>query len=159
LLSDAESRTNGDSLGMPKLEKFVRNVTILVVVDTNFLTIPYQFNIDIFSESKMILEQRVDFVILSSVMDEINRLAETAKGNDRHAFRVALELAGNCRIEDVQDAISELSVDDQLIEHTAQAGGVLATNDRELRACARSRGIPVLLLRGKKRLVLEGEVP
>ncbi len=156
MLLDVESRTSGDSLGMQKLEKFVSKVVILVVVDTNFLTVPYQFNVDIFSESNLILEQRVDFVILSSVLKELNNLAETAKGNDRRAFRVALELAENCRVVDVQGPASELPVDDQLIEHAAQKGGVLATNDKDLRARARSRGIPVLLLRGKKRLVLEG---
>ncbi|MCK4484004.1 MAG: hypothetical protein KAU89_04220, partial [Candidatus Thorarchaeota archaeon] len=36
--------------------------------------------------------------------------------------------------------------------------GALATNDKELRMKARERGIPVLLLRGKKRVVLEGSV-
>ncbi|MHA1924608.1 MAG: type II toxin-antitoxin system VapC family toxin [Candidatus Thorarchaeota archaeon] len=144
---------------MQKLEKFVSKVVILVVVDANFLTVPYQFNVDIFSETKMVLEQRVDFVILSSVLEEINKLAETARGSDKRAFRIALELAENCRIVDVQDSIAEMAVDDQLIEHTAKVGGVLATNDKELRARARVRGIPVLLLRGKKRLVLEGEVP
>jgi rRNA-processing protein FCF1 len=137
----------------------VNKVVILVVVDTNFLTVPYQFNIDIFSESKMILEQRVDFVILSSVLEEINRLAKNAKGSNKRAFRLALELAEDCKIVDVQESISEMAVDDQLIEHTAQVGGVLATNDKDLRARARARGVPVLLLRGKKRLVLEGEVP
>ena len=140
-------------------EKLVNKVVILVVVDTNFLTVPFQFNVDVFSESRMVLEQRVDFVILRSVLNEINKLAETARGSDKRAFRIALELAENCKIVDVQDPISEMAVDDQLIEHTAQVGGVLATNDKQLRARARGRGIPVLFLRGKKRLVLDGEVP
>jgi rRNA-processing protein FCF1 len=139
-------------------EKLVNKVVILVVVDTNFLTVPLQFGVDVFSEAETILEQRVEFVILDSVLEEINRLAETAKGSDKQAFRIALELTENCRKVDVQDAHSEMTVDDQLIEYTSQAGGVLATNDKELRARARTRGLPVLLLRGKKRLALEGEV-
>jgi rRNA-processing protein FCF1 len=139
-------------------EKLVNKVAILVVVDTNFLTVPYQFSVDVFSEAKMILEQRVEFVILDSVLEEINKLAKTAKGSDRRAFRIALELAENCKIVDVQDSLSEMSVDDQLIEYTDHSGGVLATNDKDLRARARARGLPVLLLRGKKRLALEGEV-
>lgn len=136
----------------------MNKVVILVVVDTNFLTVPLQFGVDVFSEAETILEQRVEFVILDSVLEEINRLAETAKGSDKQAFRIALELTENCRKVDVQDAHSEMTVDDQLIEYTSQAGGVLATNDKELRARARTRGLPVLLLRGKKRLALEGEV-
>ena len=136
----------------------MNKVVILVVVDTNFLTVPSQFSVDIFSEAETILEQRVDFVILDSVLEEINKLTETAKGSDKRAFRVALELAENCRKVEVQDLLSEMTVDDQLIEYTAQAGGVLATNDKELRTRARAQGLPVLLLRGKKRLALEGEV-
>ena len=136
----------------------MNKVVILVVVDTNFLTVPLQFGVDVFSEAETILEQRVEFVILDSVLEEINRLAETAKGSDKQAFRIALELTENCRKVDVQDAHSEMTVDDQLIEYTSQAGGVLATNDKELRARARTRGLPVLFLRGKKRLTLEGEV-
>ena len=136
----------------------MNKVVILVVVDTNFLTVPLQFGVDVFSEAETILEQRVEFVILDSVLEEINKLAETAKGSDKRAFRIALELAENCRKVDVQDAHSEMTVDDQLIEYTSHSGGVLATNDKDLRARARTRGLPVLLLRGKKRLALEGEV-
>jgi rRNA-processing protein FCF1 len=139
-------------------EKLVNKVVILVVLDTNFLTVPLQFGVDIFSEAETILEQRVEFVILDSVIEEINKLARTAKGSDKRAFRIALELAENCRKVDVQDRYSEMTVDDQLIEYAVQTGGVLATNDKDLRARARARGSPVLLLRGKKRLALEGEV-
>ena len=138
-------------------EKLVNKVVILVVVDTNFLTVPLQFGVDVFSEAETILEQRVEFVILDSVLEEINKLAETAKGSDKRAFRIALELAENCRKVEVRNAHSEMTVDDQLIEYTSQAGGVLATNDKDLRARARARGLPVLLLRSKKRLALEGE--
>ncbi|MFX1261797.1 MAG: PIN domain-containing protein [Promethearchaeota archaeon] len=136
----------------------MNKVAILVVVDTNFLTVPPQFGLDVFSEAETILEQRVEFVILDSVLQEINKLARTAKGSDKRAFRIALKLAANCRKVDVQDTHSEMTVDDQLIEYTAQTGGVLATNDKDLRARARTRGLPVLLLRSKKRLALEGEV-
>ncbi|MFW9864386.1 MAG: PIN domain-containing protein [Candidatus Thorarchaeota archaeon] len=139
-------------------EKLVNKVVILVVVDTNFLTVPPQFSVDVFSEAETILEQRVEFVVLDSVLEEINKLAKTAKGSDKRAFRIALELAENCRKVDVQDTLAEMTVDDQLIEYTAQAGGVLATNDKDLRARARTQGLPVLLLRGRKRLALEGEV-
>lgn len=136
----------------------MNKVAILVVVDTNFLTVPPQFGLDVFSEAETILEQRVEFVILDSVLQEINKLARTAKGSDKRAFRIALKLADNCRKVDVQDTHSEMTVDDQLIEYTAQTGGVLATNDKDLRTRARTRGLPVLLLRSKKRLALEGEV-
>jgi len=52
----------------------------------------------------------------------------------------------------------KLPVDDQLLEYTISVKGVLATNDRELRARARNRRISVLIMRGKKKLELVGTV-
>jgi rRNA-processing protein FCF1 len=51
-----------------------------------------------------------------------------------------------------------MAVDDQLLEYAVSVKGALATNDRELRMRARERRVPVLLLRGKKRVALEGSV-
>lgn len=133
-------------------------VVILVVVDTNFLAVPAQFNVDVFTESEVVLEQQVDFVILNSVVEEIRTLIDTAKGRNKRAFKVALELVKNCRVVEVEENLSTMNVDDQLVEYTCSVQGVLATNDKELKERARAKGVPVLLLRGKKRLVLEGEV-
>ncbi|MCK5240727.1 MAG: hypothetical protein KAR33_14320 [Candidatus Thorarchaeota archaeon] len=49
-------------------------------------------------------------------------------------------------------------VDDQVLAYAQSVKGVLATNDKELRVRAKSNGVPVLILRGMKYLVLEGYV-
>jgi len=128
-----------------------------VVVDTNFMTIPAQFSVDIFAEAERVLERRFEFVILPSVASEIEAGASDSKGgSDKLAFRIAKDLASRCRTVRTEESISELPVDNQLLEYAVQVQGVLATNDKELRNRARERGVPVLYLRGRKQLKVEG---
>jgi len=135
----------------------VSKVVLLVVVDTNFMTIPAQFNVDIFAEAERLLERRFEFVILPSVASEIETGARDSEGgSDKVAFRIAKDLVNRCRTVEIEESFSDLPVDDQLLEYAVQVQGLLATNDRELRNRARERGVPVLFLRGRKRLKVEG---
>jgi len=132
-------------------------VVLPVVVDSNFMTIPAQFNVDIFAEAERVLERRFEFVMLPSVANEIETGARESKGrSNRIAFRIARDLTRRCRAVETEKSISELPVDDQLLEYAIQVQGVLATNDKELRSRARERGVPVLFLRGRKQLQVEG---
>jgi rRNA-processing protein FCF1 len=121
--------------------------------------VPAQFGIDIFSEAERLLEQRLDFVVLSSVLEEVNnKVSAQSNRTEARIFRVAQELSARCTVIDIEQSLQNHPVDTQLLIYTESVKGILATNDRELRARARSRGVPVLLLRGKKRLSLEGTV-
>ncbi|MHA2025467.1 MAG: type II toxin-antitoxin system VapC family toxin [Candidatus Thorarchaeota archaeon] len=131
---------------------------IPVIVDTNFLTVPAQFGVDVFSEAERVLERGLEFILLDSVVEEIRSKLESASRTEARMFRVALDLAGRCTIVRVDKMAKTNPVDDQLLDYTKSVEGVLATNDRELRERAKSLGIPVLLLRGKKHLELEGSL-
>ena len=131
-------------------------LTLSVILDTNFLTVPAQFGVDIFSETERLLEQHVEFILLDSVIDEIRSKLGKAGLTERRFFKVALDLTERCRIVNVEQSMKTSNVDDQLLEYTSLVKGVLATNDRELRERAYERGIPVLMLRGKKHLELKG---
>ena len=135
----------------------MNKVVLPVVVDTNFMTIPAQFNVDIFAEAERVLERRFEFVILPSVANEIEAGArESKERSNKIAFRIARDLIRRCRAVETEESISELPVDDQLLEYATQVQGVLATNDKELRNRARERGVPVLFLRGRKHLKFQG---
>ncbi|MFW9787865.1 MAG: PIN domain-containing protein [Candidatus Thorarchaeota archaeon] len=129
-----------------------------VILDTNFLTVPVQFGVDVFDEAERVLERSVEFVLLQSVIDEIKSKIERARKTESRMFNVALDLSKRCRVVTVDQPLRDLKVDDQLLEHATSVGGVLATNDRELRDKALERGIPVLMLRGKKHLELQGTI-
>lgn len=135
------------------------NVPKKVIIDTNFLTVPSQFNVDIFSEAERLLESRLEFIVLSSSVEELEKkLAEATKTKEKRKFRIAKELVKRCSIIVPPNAIQNRPVDDQILEYARQETGIVATNDRELRRRAIHNGIAVLYLRGKKRLHLEGIV-
>ncbi len=130
-------------------------LAVPVIVDANFMTVPAQFGVDVFAEAERVLEQRVEFIMLSSVLKEIEAISEGSKSQtDKRAFSIARSLADRCK--QVESIHPQLPVDDQLLEYAISVNGVLATNDRSLRINARKKGVPVLFLRGKKRLVLDG---
>ncbi len=132
---------------------------LIVVIDTNFLLVPAQFAVDIFTEAERVLERNLDFILLSSTLDELEQKlqAATNKTEIRH-FKIANELAKRCRVVESDEESMKLSVDDQVLAYAKSVRGVLATNDKELRVRAKSNGVPVLILRGMKYLVLEGYV-
>ncbi|NOR38966.1 MAG: nucleotide-binding protein [Candidatus Thorarchaeota archaeon] len=134
-------------------------MTFQVILDTNFLAVPAQFGVDIFSEIERVVERRVEFVLLESTVKEIELKGGPGAGKtEAKVFRIAKELIQRCTVVKVPESLAAMPVDDQLLEYAVSAKGALATNDRELRMRARERRVPVLLLRGKKRVALEGSV-
>ncbi len=129
-----------------------------VILDTNFLTIPAQFGVDVFSEAERVLERSVEFILLRSVFDEIRSKFERAGRTESRLFKVALDLTERCKIVSINQSMEDSAVDDQLLEYAASVNGVLATNDRELRKRASERGIAILILRGRKHLELRGTI-
>jgi rRNA-processing protein FCF1 len=136
----------------------VRTLPLCVILDTNFLTVPAQFGVDVFSEAERVLERSVEFILLESVIDEIRAKLERAGKTESRMFKVALDLTERCRVVEIDQSMKDFLVDDQLLEYAVSVRGVLATNDRELRERAAERGVPVLMLRGRKHLELKGSI-
>ena len=127
---------------------------LIVVLDTNILTVPAQFGVDIFAESERVLERNIEFVVLDSVVGELEKKLEDAVRTERYKFRVALDLVERC--SRIQSGSEVRLVDDQVLDYADKTNGVIATNDRNLRERALEQGIAVLFLRGKKKLELHG---
>ncbi len=136
----------------------MRILPIPVILDTNFLTIPAQFGVDIFSEAERVLERGVEFILLESVIDEIKAKLDRSGKTESRMFKIALDLTERCKIIEIDESMKEFLVDDQILEYATSVSGVLATNDRELRERAAERGVPVLILRGRKYLELKGSI-
>ncbi len=133
-------------------------MSIIVVLDTNILTVPAQFSVDIFTESERVLERKVEFVVLRTVIQELERKLDVVARTEKFKFRVALDLIDRCTIIESDDFVNASSVDDQVLEYAIGVNGVVATNDRDLRERSIQAGVPVIFLRGKKRLELLGTV-
>ena len=133
-------------------------MSITVVLDTNMLTVPAQFGLDIFKEAERELERNVDFVVIEPVLWELEKKLEQLSGAARQRFKVAMDLLKRCTIKKVSNSVTSLPVDQQILVFTKSINGVIATNDKGLIDQAIAEGIPVLFLRGKKRLRLRGTI-
>ena len=131
---------------------------VTVVLDTNILTVPAQFSVDIFSEAERVIERSIEFVVLKSVIEELERKLEVAVRTEKFKFRIALDFVERCTIVGLDEESSTMPVDDQVLEYTQSVNGVVATNDKKLRERALAQSVPVLFMRGKKRLELQGTI-
>ncbi len=128
-----------------------------VILDSNFLFVPSQFHLDIFEELANLLNQRFEPILLSSTQKELQGLAESNSPKKRKQALLALKLAEKCRVIPVQKGLRE-TYDDVIARAATEWKSPVATNDRELRKRLKNLEIPVIFLRQKRRLMLEGAV-
>ncbi|MCD6529543.1 30S processome protein Utp24 [Candidatus Bathyarchaeota archaeon] len=128
-----------------------------VIFDSNFFFLPGRFNLDPFEEVSRITERRIEPVVLSVSLREIGRLARYGPPKTRREAELALKFANLCHIIDVEMKEEE-SVDDVILRVASENKLPVATNDSELRKKLRERGIPVIYLREKSKLEVEGAV-
>jgi hypothetical protein len=128
----------------------------LVVPDTNFLLIPGQFGVDIIGELKRVLDVNFKVVIPNVVIKELDLIEKKSRGKDLVAIRMARQLIERFEIIDI-GKFGEKPTDEQIYEFALKRSNVIVcTNDKGLKKKLRERGIPVVYLRQKKILVLEG---
>ena len=130
-------------------------MTLKVILDSNFLFIPTKFQIDVFEDLAKLLNQRFEPVLLSSIYQELKTMAEKGAPSRRRQASLALKLAEKCKKIDVEKHLEETN-DDVILRIATLWKSPVATNDRKLRRKLRARVIPVIYLRSKNRLELEG---
>lgn len=128
-----------------------------VVLDANFLFIPSQFKLDIFEGLAKLLNQRFDPVFLSSTKKELQGLAHSGSQKVRNQAELGLRLAERCSFVSVEKRPME-TYDDVIVRVAAEWRCAVATNDREVRKRLRVLGLPVIFLRQKHCLALDGSV-
>lgn len=113
-----------------------------------------QFNIDVAGQLEELIPQ-YDYTVPSFILGELEDICDRSQGKTRTAARTALKIAGMdpLTVKDIPLLEGE-SVDDALL----RISHVLCTNDRELRRRAREGGIPVIYLRQRKYLTVDGYI-
>ncbi|MBS7642701.1 MAG: 30S processome protein Utp24 [Candidatus Bathyarchaeia archaeon] len=130
---------------------------IKVILDSNFLLLPFQFGIDPFEAVKDLLDRNVEFIVLPQIVEEVRHIADGMGDNSRGA-RLALKLIEEkCIIMDL-DEVRGLNTDESILKAAIKLEAVVATNDRELRKKLRSKGIPTIFLREYSHLEIDGYV-
>ena len=122
-----------------------------IILDTNFLLIPGQFHVDIFSEIERIALFPYTLAALSSTVGELNKIA-VGKGADARAAGLALQLLQAKKIEIID---TKQAYADAAILEEADSGIVVATQDKSLISKLGKKGIRIIRMRSKKHLVLQ----
>jgi len=130
---------------------------VKVILDSNFLMIPFQFNLDVFQEIEYILQRKVDFIVPSLVKSELTGIS-TRGGEGAAEASLALQLASRCRVVEVALNPGE-TVDDAIVKASQKLSAVVATTDIELKKRLRDVNIPVVYLRDKSKLEVDGVEP
>ena len=131
--------------------------TVKVILDSNFLFIPSQFQLDIFEQLDNLLNQQFDPILLSPTKNELQEITKKGSPKMRRQASLALKFAEKCRVVHIEKDSKETH-DDVIVRVAAEWRCPVATNDRELRKRLRDIGVPVIFLRQRRRLELEGAV-
>lgn len=120
-----------------------------IILDTNFLLIPAQFKVDIFSEIDRICLFNYKLYILDKTIDELKEIIAKQKGKHKEAAKIALQLIKKQNINVIKTEDGKV---DELILGLLGKDCVLATQDNILRRKAVKKGIKTIVLRSKKYL-------
>jgi rRNA-processing protein FCF1 len=116
-----------------------------VLLDTNFMLVPYQFKLDIFNGIEKAIEAPHSFVIPTGVVNELKVLSK-GRGKEGAAARFALKLVKLHKHESVE---SSGNVDEWILGYATERGIIVATNDRALREKLKRKRVKVLSLRSR----------
>jgi rRNA-processing protein FCF1 len=131
--------------------------TVKVILDSNALFVPLQFKIDIFNDLKQLLNRRFELILLSPVKRELEALAKKGSPKMRKNASYALKLAEKCKYVEV-DAPASALADNIIVEIAREWKTPVFTNDRLLRKRLRDISVPVIYVRQKSRLEIDGMI-
>jgi rRNA-processing protein FCF1 len=137
--------------------KKAQKETLKVILDANALFVPLQFKIDIFSELTRLLNRNFELILLSPVKRELKALAEGGSPKTSKNASYALKLAEKFKYVEVDDSASALA-DDTIVKIARDWGSPVFTNDRQLRKRLRDISVPVIYVRQKSRLEIDGMI-
>jgi uncharacterized protein len=123
-----------------------------VIVDTNFLMMPFEYGVDSIGELLRLINEPVKLVLPSGVLGELCTLSGRT-GRRAQAARSAIasieKLKSRFEVEEVK---SEGAVDGWIIKYAQSNKILVATNDVLLRRRLRALGVPVVAMLSKAKL-------
>ncbi len=142
-------------------------VSNIVIIDSNFILLPFQFKIDYLNEIRTLIEGELQFIIFQQIFDELEakkrREAKSTKFKslleaglsylEKNKDNFKIRFSENIKQEDETTDTFLLKIATELKSKTQRV--FLATNDSELRRRARKLGLNMIFLRQKRYLSVE----
>jgi rRNA-processing protein FCF1 len=139
----------------------------LIIIDSNFILLPFQFKIDYFDEIRLKIEGKIRFIIYQQILDELEskKKREPKTTNFTRFLESGLlyleKNKENYDVDILEDIKKENETTDEfllrMLENLKRESQIiyLATNDSELRKNAKLNKINTIFLRQKKYLSIE----
>ncbi|MBN1502476.1 DNA-binding protein [Candidatus Woesearchaeota archaeon] len=121
-----------------------------IILDTNFLLIPYNFHVDIFAEIDRICHFPYQLVVLDATINELKRIIERQRGRHRDAAKFALLLINKKDLYTPANSTEHIA--DDVIVEIADKDTIVATQDKVLGKRLKEKNIRRIVLRNKKYL-------
>ena len=124
-----------------------------ILIDTNFLMVPWQFKVDIFSEFDRICHFNYQLYVFDKTINELENIVVNSGGKDKKAAQFALNLIKSKNIKIIKSGKKYV---DLLLLENADKDTVIATLDKKLKKELLKKGQAVIILRQKKYLQIAG---
>ncbi|MCW4028187.1 MAG: DNA-binding protein [Candidatus Bathyarchaeota archaeon] len=131
-----------------------KKTPLKVILDSNAFFVPLKFKIDIFEELKQLLNRNVEYVLLSPVKHELELLTQKEEPKLQREAGLALRFAEKCQLVPVEDC--KEATDDVIVRVAKKWNSPVFTNDRILKKRLRDISVPVIYVRQKSRLDIDG---
>ncbi len=128
-----------------------------IIMDTNALFVPFQFRIEIFGELERLLGRNLELILLPHVKRELITLTKKRSLLTRKKAEQALRLAEKCEYIET-DSLASQKADDAIVSAAKDWKAAVFTNDRQLRKRLRDISVPVIYVRQKSRLEIDGMI-
>jgi rRNA-processing protein FCF1 len=128
-----------------------------VILDTNAFFVPLQFRISLPNELEHVLRRNFEMVLVSPVKRELVTLAKKRPPSIRKDAEYALKLAEECTYIDMESS-PPVPADDAIVRAAKDWKAVVFTNDRQLRKRLKDISVPVIYVRQKSRLEIDGMI-
>ena len=126
-----------------------------IIVDSNALFVPLQYKIDIFTQLPQLLNRNIQLILLSQVKHELETLTQNAPPKTQKNAAFALQLAQKCKYVKVPEDPNE-PTDNAILRIAKKWNTPVFTNDKQLKQKLRDISMPVIYVRAKSRLQIDG---
>ncbi len=124
-----------------------------IILDTNFLLIPAQFKVDIFSEIRRICDFSCELAIVPETITELDGIVSSKRSSlkDRKAAKLALKLMKAFKVKVLKNRKLFKRADEAILA-IADKNSCVATQDRELKQRLHEKAVRLIILRQKQYL-------
>ena len=125
-----------------------------VILDTNFLLVPGELGIDIFSEIERLLDERHKLIVFENTLEELETLIHRSNSKESINAKLGFVMAKQKNLKTIKGFSGH--VDDIIVEYTKNnpSNFIVATQDKKLKSRLKRNNVRVIGVRQKKYLVL-----